>query len=227
MTESGGQNVNERTRVLLIDDHEMARRGLRAMLSAADWIEVVGEGDSCQTGLSLAQSLQPDVVMLDIRMPGMDGLACLERLKAANSRIAVIIVTLYDDHHYVLEAIRRGASGYLLKDASTAEVIQTLRSVADGQLAVEPQLLREALATRGQAAQSGESARQRAEQYALTPREHDVLLLVANKEIGGRLSITEDTVKKHVQNIIWKLRAVDRTQAAIMAFKLGLLDPSA
>jgi DNA-binding NarL/FixJ family response regulator len=92
-------------------------------------------------------------------------------------------------------------------------------------------LLREALATRSQPAAPGESARQRAEQYALTPREHDVLLLVAegltNKEIGGRLSITEDTVKKHVQNIIWKLRAVDRTQAAIMAFKLGLLDPSA
>jgi DNA-binding NarL/FixJ family response regulator len=218
MTADGGQSVNERTRVLLIDDHEMARRGLRAMLSAADWIEVVGEGDSCQAGLNLAQSLQPDVVLLDIRMPGMDGLACLERIKAANSRIAVIIVTLYDDHHYVLEAIRRGASGYLLKDASTADVIQTLRNVADGQLAVEPQL-------------PGESARQRAEQYALTPREHDVLLLVAegltNKEIGGRLSISEDTVKKHVQNIIWKLRAVDRTQAAIMAFRLGLLDPSA
>jgi DNA-binding NarL/FixJ family response regulator len=93
---------------------------------------------------------------------------------------------------------------------------------------VEPQLLREALATRDEAPPAGESARQRAEQYALTPREHDVLLLVAegltNKEIGGRLTITEDTVKKHVQNIIWKLRAADRTQAAIMALKLGLLE---
>ncbi|MGA3057739.1 MAG: response regulator transcription factor [Candidatus Limnocylindrales bacterium] len=223
--------MNERTRVLLIDDHEMARRGLRAMLAAADWIEVVGEGDSCQSGLELAQSLQPDMVLLDIRMPGMDGLACLERLKASCARIAVIIVTLYDDHHYVLEAIRRGAAGYLLKDATTAEVIQTLHNVANGQLAVEPQLLRDALATRGETPPPGQSARQRAEQYALTPREHDVLLLVAdgltNKEIGGRLSITEDTVKKHVQNIIWKLRAVDRTQAAIMAYKLGLLEPSA
>jgi DNA-binding NarL/FixJ family response regulator len=213
--------VNEHTRVLLIDDHEMARRGLRAMLSAADWIEVVGEGDSCESGLKLAEELQPD-------MPGMDGLACLERLKARLPRIAVIIVTLYDDRRYVLESIRRGAAGYLLKDASTAEVIQTLHNVANGQLAVEPQLLREALATRDEAPPAGESARQRAEQYALTPREHDVLLLVAegltNKEIGGRLSITEDTVKKHVQNIIWKLRAADRTQAAIMALKLGLLE---
>lgn len=219
--------MNEHTRVLLIDDHEMARRGLRAMLSAADWVEVVGEGDSCEGGLKLAEELSPDMVLLDIRMPGLDGLACLERLKAKYPRIAVIIVTLYDDRRYVLEAIRRGAAGYLLKDASTAEVIQTLHNVANGQLAVEPQLLREALAQRDEPP-AGESARQRAEQYALTPREHDVLLLVAegmtNKEIGGKLTITEDTVKKHVQNIIWKLRAADRTQAAIMALKLGLLE---
>lgn len=223
--------MNERIRVLLIDDHEMARRGLRAMLSAADWIDVVGEGDSCESGLGLAETLQPDMVLLDIRMPGIDGLACLERLKAGWPRIAVVIVTLYDDRRYVLEAIRRGAAGYMLKDATTAEVIQTLRNVADGQLAVEPQLLREALATLDEVPPTGQTARQRAEQYALTPREHDVLLLVAegltNKEIGGRLSVSEDTVKKHVQNIIWKLRAVDRTQAAIMALRLGLLEPSA
>jgi DNA-binding NarL/FixJ family response regulator len=220
--------VNEKARVLLIDDHEMARRGLRAMLSAADWVEVVGEGDSCETGQKLVEELQPDMVLLDIRMPGMDGLTCLERIKAHHPLVAVVIVTLYDDRRYVLEAIRRGAAGYLLKDATTAEVIATLHNVANGQLAVEPQLLREALATREEPSPAGETARQRAEQYALTPREHDVLLLVAegltNKEIGGRLSITEDTVKKHVQNIIWKLRAADRTQAAIMALKLGLLE---
>jgi DNA-binding NarL/FixJ family response regulator len=223
--------LNEHVSVLLIDDHEMARRGLRAMLSAADWIEVVGEGDSCEAGLKLCDELEPGMVLLDIRMPGLDGLACLERIKARHPRIAVVIVTLYDDRRYVLEAIRRGAGGYLLKDASTADVIATLHNVANGQLAVEPQLLREALAARDETPPAGESARQRAEQYALTPREHDVLTLVAegltNKEIGGRLTITEDTVKKHVQNIIWKLRAADRTQAAIMAFKLGLLDTTA
>jgi DNA-binding NarL/FixJ family response regulator len=140
--------VNERARVLLIDDHEMARRGLRAMLSAADWIEVVGEGDSCESGVKLTDELEPDMVLLDIRMPGLDGLACLERIKSRHPRMAVVIVTLYDDRRYVLEAIRRGAAGYLLKDASTAAVIQTLHNVANGQLAVEPQLLREALASR-------------------------------------------------------------------------------
>ena len=135
-------------------------------------------------------------------------------------------MTLYDDHHYVLEAIRRGASGYLLKDASTADVIQTLRNVADGQLAVEPQLLREALATRGEPAAPGESARQRAEQYALTPREHDVLLLVAegltNKEIGGRLSISEDTVKHHLSNIFDKLGVSTRLELALFAVNQGI-----
>ncbi len=220
--------MSARVRGLRIDDHELARRGLRAMLSAADWIEVVGESGSCEAGLELVGELEPDMILLDIRMPGMDGLACLERVKATSPRVAVVIVTLYDDRRYVLEAIRRGASGYLLKDATTAEVIATLHNVANGQLAVEPQLLREALATRDEPVPSGETARQRAEAYALTPREHDVLILVAegltNKEIGGRLSITEDTVKKHVQNIIWKLRAADRTQAAIMALRLGLLE---
>src|SRR5512146_2176561 len=220
-----------RSRVVLIDDHEMARRGLSAMLSTADWIEVVGEAEACEPGVELVHRLKPDIVMLDIRMPGTDGLGCLDLLKALDRPVAVVIVTLYDDRRYVLEAIRRGAAGYLLKDATTAEVIQTLHNVANGQLAVEPQLLREALATREEPASSGDTARQRAEQYALTPREHDVLILVAegltNKEIGGRLSITEDTVKKHVQNIIWKLRAADRTQAAIMALKLGLLEQPA
>ncbi len=217
-----------RSRVLLIDDHEMARRGLSAMLATADWIDVVGEADSCETGVGLVDRLRPDIVMLDIRMPGIDGLVCLDRIKALDQPVAVIMVTLYDDRRYVLEALRRGAAGYLLKDASTAAVIATLRNVIDGQLAVDPQLLREALVARDEEASPAETARQRAEAFAVTPREHDVLVLVAegltNKEIGAQLRITEDTVKKHVQNIIWKLHAADRTQAAILALRMGLLE---
>jgi DNA-binding NarL/FixJ family response regulator len=220
--------MTKRSRVLLIDDHEMARRGLEAMLSTADWIEVVGEADDCEAGIVQAERLQPDIALLDIRMPGVDGLACLDRIRSSGIPVAVIMVTLYDDRRYVLEAIRRGASGYLLKDATTAEVISTLASVADGQLAIEPQLLREALASRDEAPPVTGTARERAAAYSVTPREHDVLSLVAegltNKEIGARLTISEDTVKKHVQNIIWKLRAADRTQAAILAFKMGLID---
>jgi DNA-binding NarL/FixJ family response regulator len=223
--------MTRQSRIVLIDDHEMARRGLQAMLSTADWIKVVGEADDCESGVALVERLTPDIVLLDIRMPGTDGLACLDRLKLTDPPVAVVIVTLYDDRRYVLEAIRRGAAGYLLKDASTAEMIATLTNVADGQLAVDPQLLREALSKRDDEPPAGTTARQRAEAYAVTAREHDVLVLVAegltNKEIGARLSITEDTVKKHVQNIIWKLRAADRTQAAITALRMGLLEVDA
>jgi DNA-binding NarL/FixJ family response regulator len=219
--------MTTRKRVVLVDDHEMARRGLAAMLSTADWLEIVGEADGCEPGIELLERVRPDIVLLDIRMPGVDGLVCLDRIKALDLPVSVVIVTLYDDRRYVLEAIRRGAAGYVLKDASTAEVISTLASVAEGQLAIEPNLLREALAVRAEQP-AGDSARERAASFALTPREHDVLVLVAdgltNKEIGGRLAITEDTVKKHVQNIIWKLRAADRTQAAILAFRMGLIE---
>ncbi len=222
--------MSDKVRVLLIDDHEMARRGLRAMLSTAEWIEVVGEAGDCDSGIELVERVEPDMILLDIRMPGEDGLSCLERLKTIAPRVSVVMVTLYDDRRYVLEAIRRGAAGYLLKDATTSEVVSTLSNVAAGQLAVEPQLLREALSMPPEP-EPAQTGRQRAEAFSLTPREHDVLILVAegltNKEIGGRLSITEDTVKKHVQNIIWKLRAADRTQAAIMALKLGLLESPA
>ena len=215
-------------RVLLVDDHEMARRGLHAMLSTAGWVEVVGEAGACVDGVELAERLHPDVALLDIRMPEVDRLACLERFRKLPVPVAVVIVTLYDDRRYVLEAIRRGAAGYLLKDATTSDVVSTLRNVADGQLAVEPQLLRDALSARDEPTPAPASPTERAGAYGLTPREHTVLSLVAqgltNKEIGNQLEISEDTVKKHVQNIIWKLRATDRTQAAIMALRLGLLE---
>ncbi len=217
-------------RVLLIDDHEMARRGLEAMLSAAEWIEVVGGADGCETGLELAARLHPDVVLLDIRMPGVDGLGCLDRLKELDQPVAVLMVTLYDDQRQVMEAIRRGAAGYLLKDTTADGVISAIRNVAAGQMVVEGRLLRAALATVNTPDPTPNLlARQRAEAFQMTPREQDVLRLLAegltNKEIGSLLTIGEDTVKKHVQNLIWKLRAADRTQAAILAYRMGLIDP--
>ena len=221
--------MTDRTsRVLLIDDHELSRRGLEAMLSTVDWVQVVGEADGCKAGLEEVERLKPDIVLLDIRMPGMDGLACLEAIKQLDQPVAVVIVTLYDDRKYVLEAIRRGAAGYVLKDASTREILATISAVSDGQLAVEPALLREALLA-GPEETRHETPRSRAAAFALTPRELGVLRLLAegmtNKEIGNQLTIAEDTVKKHVQSIIWKMRAADRTQAAILAYRSGLLDP--
>ncbi len=216
-----------RVRILIVDDHELARLGLASVLGTADWVEVVGGAADCSSGMEAVKRLQPDVVLLDIRMPGMDGLACLPQMKAAMPQVAVIIVTFYDDRRYILEAIRQGASGYLLKDASAAEILDTIRRVVEGQLAIDPQLLREALATPPEPAALADSPAALADAYSLTPRERDVLGLVAegltNKEIGAQLSIAEDTVKKHVQNLIWKLRAADRTQAAIIALRVGLL----
>jgi DNA-binding NarL/FixJ family response regulator len=216
-------------RVLLIDDHEMSRRGLEAMLSGTDWVQVVGEADGCKPGLAEIERLTPDIVLLDIRMPGMDGLACLEAIKKLEQPVAVVIVTLYDDRRYVLEAIRRGAAGYVLKEASRQEIVTTLQLVADGQLAIDPGLLREALLAPPEEPSPAEAARARAESFGLTRRELDTLRLLANgmtnKEIGGQMSLAEDTIKKHVQNIIWKLHAADRTQAAITAYRAGLLDP--
>ena len=144
--------VTGHKRVLLVDDHEMSRRGLEAMLSTADWVEVVGEAGGCEAGLSQITALRPDIVLLDIRMPGVDGLACLAEIKKLDHPVAVVIVTMYDDRHYVLEAIRRGAAGYLLKEATTGDVLTTLAAVGDGQLAIEPGLLREALSAPGRAA---------------------------------------------------------------------------
>ena len=218
----------DRTTVLLIDDHELARRGLEAMLATAGWITVLGGAADCMSGVEAVERLAPDIVLLDIKMPDVDGLACLERLKALERPVAVVIVTLYDDRRYVIDAIRRGAAGYLLKDAASAEVIATLRDVADGRLAIGPALLREALLTDAEARSEGNGARGRAADLWITPREHQVLTAVAegmtNKEIGARLGISEDTVKKHVQNLIWKLRAADRTQAAVIALRMGILD---
>jgi DNA-binding NarL/FixJ family response regulator len=214
-------------RILIADDHELARLGLESVLSTADWLEVVGGVGDCSSALEAVRRLRPDVLLLDIRMPGADGLVCLPQIKLTMPQIAVIIVTFYDDRRYILEAIRQGAAGYLLKDASATEILETIRRVVEGQLAIDPQLLREALAAPPEVVPEVESAASIADSYALTPRERDVLALVAegltNKEIGGRLSIAEDTVKKHVQNLIWKLRAADRTQAAIIALRVGLL----
>jgi DNA-binding NarL/FixJ family response regulator len=215
-------------RIVLIDDHEMSRRGLQAMLSTTDLVEVVGEAGDCESGLAQVTALRPDIVLLDIRMPGVDGLACLGEIKKLEDPVAVVIVTAHDDRRYVLDAVRRGAAGYLLKDASTSEVLAMIEAVAGGQLAVGPDLLREALSTPPEPT-GFESVQARLAHFSLTPRESSVLRLLAegltNKEIGGRLSIAEDTVKKHVQNIILKLRAADRTQAAIIAYRQGLLEP--
>lgn len=216
------------TRVVIVDANEITRRGLRSMLATADWIEVANDAADCAAGVELVRETTPDIVLLGVGASATDNLPCLDLLRAMDPPVAVVIVTPSVERRFILEAIGRGAAGYVATSASTDQVLATLLEVADGQLAVAPDLLREALSSREEEAPATETPRDRAEALAVTPREHDVLVLVAdgltNKEIGARLSITEDTVKKHVQNLIWKLRAADRTQAAILAFRLGLIE---
>lgn len=216
--------MNERgsVRVAIVDDHELARGGLHAMLRRAPWIEVVGLAADCDSGEELIRRERPDVVLLDVRMPGVDGLTCLTRLREQGVDSKIIMVSGFDEARDILEAINRGASGYLLKGIGSQTLVDGVRDVVDGRLAIDPELLRLALSENAAPTQSIPPGAQ-----SLTPRELDVLRLVAegqtNKEIGWNLGITEDTVKKHVQNVIWKLNAVDRTQAAIVALRSGLL----
>ena len=218
------------TRIVIVDDHEITRRGLRSILATADWIDLVADAVGCSPPGFIDRIVRerPDIVLLGVGASGTNGLGCLDLLRTLDPPVAVVILTPSDDRRFVIDAIRRGAAGCILTSASSGEVLATLSNIADGQLAVSPALLREALTAGAEEPSPVETPRDRAEAFAVTPREHDVLTLVAdgltNKEIGARLSITEDTVKKHVQNLIWKLRAADRTQAAILAFRLGLIE---
>ncbi|MBI4307962.1 MAG: response regulator transcription factor [Chloroflexi bacterium] len=216
-------------RVLVVDDHPVVREGLIAMLSTDPGIDVVGEAGNGEEAIEKANQLDPDMVLTDIRMPGMSGIEVTRRIKAAHPGTAVIILTMYDSEMYVVEALRAGAAGYLVKDSSRELLCHAIHAVADGGTLVRSGLLR-------QAVQGLLHAPRRPDQGVVdagvagrfTPRELDVLRLVAqghaNKKIAGALNLAEVTVKKHVQTIIAKLGASDRTHAAIVAVRLGLAE---
>lgn len=216
-------------KVLLADDHPVVREGLRSMLRATPDIVVVGEADDGQAAVQGVSSHHPDVVLMEIHMPSVDGLEATRLIKRQSPHTAVVVFTMYDNDTFVVDAVRAGASGYLLKDASRDLILHTIRAVNSGGTLIKTSLLQEAL--RGQ-----DSAPGTATQPALPPgpeaeelslREMQVLHMVAegstNKEIATTLFIGGDTVKKHVQNIIAKLGAADRTQAAVMAVRMGLV----
>lgn len=214
-------------RVLIVDDQAIVRQGLRAMLQAEPDLTVVGEAEGGEQALGLVRALAPDIVLMDVRMPGMDGLAALEQIKSCAPRVSVIMVTLYDNPEYLFRAVALGAAGYVLKDASRAELLRAVRVTAEGGAIVAPslmpQLLREvAHPSRSLAACAGLPAHD-----ALSPRELEVLRLMAegltNQEIAERLILSPTTIKSHVQSIMDKLGASDRTQAAVRAVRSGLI----
>jgi DNA-binding NarL/FixJ family response regulator len=207
--------------VLLVDDHAVVRRGVRAFFETQSDLQVVGEAESGAEGVLLAAEHAPDVALMDLVMPGMDGVEATRRLKQASPRTQVIALTSYHDDEHVLAAIRAGATSYVLKDADATALAGAVRRTARGEGVLDPRA-----ATRlVQEIRRGPTA---TDAFAgLSERERDVLRLVAdaltNAAIAERLSISEKTVKSHIGNILAKLHLADRTQAAVFAWREGMM----
>ncbi len=216
-------------RVLIVDDHAMVRDGLRSMLANDRSLEVVGEAISGADAVAAVARLAPDVVLMDIRMPGMDGLEATRQVKHAYPGVSVVMVTMYDEPDYLLEAIAAGAAGYVLKDASRFELLQAVRTAAQGGTLIHPDLMARSL--QRLATRRHEPDRSAGPFVGLTAREMDVLRELAhgrsNKEIALHLGVSVATVKTHVEHVIQKLGVADRTQAAVLAATNGLLSAAA
>jgi len=213
-------------RLVIVDDQEIVRAGLRGMLASEPSVEVVGEAANGRDALALCRRILPDLVLMDVRMPDLDGLAATRALKEECPSISVIIVTMHENPDYLFEALKAGAAGYVLKDATRRELVSAIQQVLSGDT-----MLNADLATRLLRRLADESPQERkSAAVALTRRERQVLRLLAqgqtNREIAGNLVITAGTAKQHVERILGKLGVSDRTQAAVRAVELGLLDSS-
>ncbi len=220
--------MQNEARVLLVDDHPVVREGLRTMLAGQPGIQVVGEAASGEQAVRMCGELKPNVVIMDVRMPGISGIEATQRIKKAFPATCVIVMTMYDNETYVTEAVRSGASAYLTKDSTGELLCHAVRAALDGgALLLRSSRFRQALQgvmplwkDAGGKASSDLLGR-------LTPREIDVLKLLAqgsgNKDICVRLSLAEVTVKKHVQSVVGKLGVPDRTHAALLGLRLGLV----
>ena len=217
------------TTVLLVDDQDLVRAGLRALLNSDPGITVVAEASDGARAVELAVRHRPDVVLMDIRMPGIGGIEATERITAAHPDIKVLVLTTFDLDEYVYEALRAGASGFLLKDASADQLAEAVRVVAAGDALLAPGVTRRLIAEFSRLdARPRPPLRQRV--GGLTGRETEVLALIAqglsNAEIAVRLVVAVQTVKTHVGRILVKLGLRDRTQAAVFAYESGLVRPS-
>ena len=210
-------------RVLIVDDHEVVRLGLRAALEPEDDIEVVGDLGDAEVALTEAEIARPDVVLMDVRMPGMDGIEACRALKESLPETRVVMLTSFSDEQAVSASIIAGASGYLLKNARRAELLRAVRAVARGESLLDPSVLAPVL----ERFRDLEAKEQTREVASLSPREREVLALVAegltNKQIAAQLVISENTARNHVSHILDKLGLTRRSEAAAFAARRGLL----
>ncbi|MFF4578913.1 response regulator [Streptomyces sp. NPDC001389] len=208
-----------RIRVLLVDDHQVVRRGLRTFLEVQEDIEVVGEAADGAEGTARAEELRPDVILMDVTMPGTDGIEALRRLRDLGNPARVLVVTSFTEQRTVVPALRAGAAGYLYKDIDPDALAGAIRSVHAGHVLLQPEVAEALLAAQDQGAPAARPG-------SLTEREREVLGLIAdgrsNREIARALVLSEKTVKTHVSNILMKLDLSDRTQAALWAVRHGI-----
>jgi DNA-binding NarL/FixJ family response regulator len=221
------------TTVLLADDQELMRVGFRMVIDSQDDLSVVGEAATGREAIDAVVELAPDVVLMDVRMPEMDGVQATRLIVESHSDARIIILTTFDLDEYVYAALRAGASGFLLKDTPPADLLSAIRSVANGDAVVAPSVTRRLLSTYAQHLPSAPRNPDRGQHERLallTPREHEVLLQVArslsNAEIARALVLSEATVKSHVGHILAKLELRDRVQIVVFAYETGLITPS-
>lgn len=214
-------------RILIADDHALARGGLRGMLAAEDEFEIVGEAADGAEAVELAQRHRPDVVAMDIRMPRLDGIEATRRLLAQPDPPHVLVLTTFDLDEYVYEALRAGASGFMLKDAPPSQLVEAVRAVANGETLVAPAITRRLVERYVKRPAPDAIAKQRLGE--LTARELEVLRLVArglsNAEIAALLFLSDATVKTHITRILAKLQLRDRVQAVVFSYENGLVEP--
>jgi DNA-binding NarL/FixJ family response regulator len=217
--------VSEPTRVLVVDDQELFRRGLTMLLGIEDGIEVVGEAGDGVEGVDLAVSTAPDVVLLDVRMPKKSGIEACVAIKEALPATKIIMLTVSDEEADLYEAVKSGASGYLLKDSSIEEVAQGIRVVADGQSLISPSMAAKLI---DEFKTMSKPDRNAGPALKLTERELEVLRLVAkglsNRDVAQQLAISENTVKNHVRNMLEKLQLHSRMEAVMYAVRAKLVD---
>ncbi len=225
MTEKNVRPSESCVRVLIVDDHAIVRKGIRALLSEADGFEVVGEADNGQAAVQWAEESSPDVILMDLLMPGMDGIEATRQITSRRPGARVLVLTSFAADDKVFPAIKAGASGYLLKDSSPDELVRAIRQVHRGEPSLHPTIARKLLQEVARPVEPQPAPE------ALTARELEVLRLIAqglsNQEIADRLVVSEPTVRAHVSRILGKLHLASRTQAALYAVREGLTDADA
>jgi len=223
MTEKDTRFGKSSVRVLIVDDHAIVRKGIRALLSEAGGFEVVGEAGSGQEAVLRAQETHPDVILMDVLMPGMDGIEATRQITSRQPKTRILVLTSFAADNKVFPAIKAGALGYLLKDSSPDELVRAIRQVHRGEPSLHPTIARKLLQEIARPVELQPAPE------ALTDREMTVLRLIAqglsNQEIADRISVSEPTVRTHVSRILGKLHLASRTQAALYAVREGLTDP--